>query len=192
MAQTLIYLLRHAQSIPAEGVKNRDWLLSEEGQKQAQQLVESLESLKVDVVYSSPYLRALQTLDPYLEKTGQDVIKDDAFAEIKAVEDYMDPISFGDLTKQMVEDVTFCEGGMESISACQVRFMKGLNKVVKENIGKTILVCTHGMPLFSALKYFDTTYGFDFWCRMHMPDIYKLVSDADGGQMDRKFEFELK
>lgn len=191
MAQTLVYLLRHAQTIPVEGVVNKEWELSDGGKGQASQLVKLLQDLDIDVVYSSPYIRALQTLEPYLEKSGKNAITDEAFVEIHAAQDYMDPIEFQELTRQMMEDVKHAELGAESVKKCQIRFMAGVNKVAKENLGKKILICSHGMPVAAALKAFDEKYGYEEWCQMKMPAVFKLVSDENGGRWDRDFELNL-
>ena len=62
-----IYLLRHGmRKFEDHGFYS---LLTPEGEKQAEELVETLEDLKINQIYSSPFIRALQTIKPYSEKS---------------------------------------------------------------------------------------------------------------------------
>ncbi|MEV3963724.1 histidine phosphatase family protein [Nocardia sp. NPDC050193] len=61
-----IFLVRHAQSVPPtpNGPNEYQRPLTETGMAQANQLAGSLADLDPGVVISSPYLRAVQTLEP--------------------------------------------------------------------------------------------------------------------------------
>lgn len=193
MAKTEVYLLRHAQTIPKEGVANKDWVLSEEGKAQAEKLVQPLEELAIDVVYSSPYIRAKETLQPFLNKSGLECQESIDFGEIKAAEQYMDPLDFQTLSKKMIEDIKFVPESGESIEACQYRFMMAVNRIVKEHWGKKILICSHGLPIFAALKAQEPKLNYDDWSRITMPAAFKLITSVEeGGRWDRKFKIDLE
>jgi broad specificity phosphatase PhoE len=70
----LLYLIRHAESLGnATGDYSTDQhdQLSERGHAQAQALAASLTSMRVDTVFCSPLLRAMQTIAPYLMRSGR-------------------------------------------------------------------------------------------------------------------------
>ena len=67
---TTIYLVRHAESLPSEDAPEPEWPLSPLGQVQAKGLVDALLPLGIDVIYSSPYPRARDTLIPFGETRG--------------------------------------------------------------------------------------------------------------------------
>lgn len=68
----LLYLLRHAQSTAnTKGVlagQDDSVELSKDGMKQADQLVNHLESLKISKVYCSPLTRCIQTITPFMSE----------------------------------------------------------------------------------------------------------------------------
>ncbi|KYC89889.1 hypothetical protein B4102_3896 [Heyndrickxia sporothermodurans] len=40
--------------------------------------------------------------------------------------------------------------------------------------GKNVVIGTHGNLMVLILHYFDTSYRFNFWKKLSMPDIYRL------------------
>ncbi|MFT7433280.1 MAG: 2,3-bisphosphoglycerate-dependent phosphoglycerate mutase [Alphaproteobacteria bacterium] len=189
MVQTTVYLLRQAETVPEEGVENSEWELSSEGLLQARDVVFKMRDLGIDVIYSSPYKRGISTVKPFAHKMGLPILLEEGFRELNAVGEYLAPAEFQTLSKKMWADVTFSAEGGESIRECQLRFIAALNKVAKENAGKTILICTHGMPLGAALKVFDNAFGYDDWARVKMPDVFKLVSDGEAARWDKSYTF---
>jgi phosphohistidine phosphatase SixA len=67
-----IYLLRHASAgvARADRASDRDRPLDAKGFNQATALAERLGSLEISGLYSSPYLRCVQTLDPLALRSG--------------------------------------------------------------------------------------------------------------------------
>ena len=61
-----VLLIRHAEPIPfgSAGVTDDDRPLSDQGRLRAAELAIELEPFEVTAIYSSPYLRALQTVGP--------------------------------------------------------------------------------------------------------------------------------
>lgn len=64
-----VYFIRHAQSLMSTRVVHSDWPLSDFGQAQAQKVVPVLESLGIEKLYCSPYLRCQKTVEPFVQKT---------------------------------------------------------------------------------------------------------------------------
>ncbi len=84
MPVTKLYLIRHGQSAGnVEGTfgGHSPTPLSDLGKKQALITAEALSKEKIDVVYSSDLLRAVQTAEPLAEKLGLEVNKTKAFRE---------------------------------------------------------------------------------------------------------------
>lgn len=189
MTETVIYLLRQAEALPEEGVKNVDWDLSKEGKVQARDLAFKLNDLDVSVIYSSPFKRAISTVKPLAEKLKLPILLKGGFRELISTTENLAPVEFQKLSKKMWDDLTYSENGAESIRECQLRFMQALNKVAKEHLGEKILICTHGTPLGAVLKVMDSTFGYDEWTKIKMPDVYKLVSSGTEGRWDKGYQF---
>lgn len=60
-----IFLLRHAESAPSREIPESDWPLSKKGESQVTLPVPFLESLNIDLVFSSPFIRAVETVSPH-------------------------------------------------------------------------------------------------------------------------------
>jgi phosphohistidine phosphatase SixA len=78
-----LYLLRHASAgvAIADRRLDRDRPLDSKGVTQAASIAARLGSLQITGLYSSPYLRCIQTLDPLAVRSGHDINLHDEFAE---------------------------------------------------------------------------------------------------------------
>jgi len=156
MEKPQIYLVRHGQSIG--NVKDAflghtDWDLSELGYQQAETLAEYFRSVSADAVFSSDLIRAYHTALPTAKQKGLKIETRKDLREIDAglweAECFDDlrkkyPDSFGD----WCSDTSRCtpDGG-ESVSAMKDRFVRCVEALAKENLGKTILVFAHATPI---------------------------------------------
>jgi len=78
-----VLLVRHAQALPRSTWKGDDRArtLSSRGRKQAQGLVPVLSEFKPHRVFSSPYLRCVETVGPLAEAIGVEVEAVESLAE---------------------------------------------------------------------------------------------------------------
>ena len=85
MSKTVIYLVRHGQSLGNEQriyLGHTDLDLSALGYKQAESTAKRLASVKIDSIYSSDLLRAHNTALPHAEMRGLKVIDSCELREI--------------------------------------------------------------------------------------------------------------
>ncbi|MGH7735059.1 MAG: histidine phosphatase family protein, partial [Gemmatimonadales bacterium] len=71
-----LILVRHAQSAPSTKVPEAEWPLSEAGKRQANDLAPMLRAHGVNALASSPYARAIATLDPFARAAGLGIAVD--------------------------------------------------------------------------------------------------------------------
>ena len=74
---TELYLIRHCQ---AEG-QSPESRLTEKGQQDALKLAEFLKDYPIDAIFSSPFLRAVETVQPFSETFGIPIHTDMQFKE---------------------------------------------------------------------------------------------------------------
>ncbi len=153
MSETKMILLRHGESL-GNAVRrllgHTDLDLSPHGYKQAEASATALANEKIDIIYSSDLLRAMNTAKPNAEMRGLSVLPDREFREIylgewegmgaeAVIEKYGDMYEvdwlggFG----------TFRFPNGESTLEAGERFYKEAAKIAKENKGKTLLVAAH-------------------------------------------------
>ncbi|MGM0792055.1 MAG: histidine phosphatase family protein [Bacillota bacterium] len=170
---TNLYFVRHAHSTYTPDELARP--LSSRGFADAERITGILEKENIDIVISSPYRRAVQTVEGVAKVIGQEVIIEDGFKErnlsAKPVEDFNLAI-----TKVWEEPSFSWEGGESNIDA-QKRGIEATLKVLETYEGENIAVGTHGNIMVLIMNYFDEKYGFSFWEDLNMPDVYKLTFD---------------
>jgi 8-oxo-dGTP diphosphatase len=138
------YVVRHAKA------GNRDaWTgddrrrpLTKKGQEQAERLVATFDSLPVSAVFSSPYLRCVQTVEPLARARGLEITKTEALAEGHGLAGAMtllgDPqldgavlCTHGDIVWELVEELVRLKvtpagaGGLEKGSTWLVEMRDG-------------------------------------------------------------------
>ncbi|MBE6712448.1 MAG: histidine phosphatase family protein [Ruminococcaceae bacterium] len=155
--KTHIYFIRHGQS---EGnlydlfLGHTDMDLTELGRKQAQRVTSYFESIQVDAIFSSDLSRAYHTACPLAEMKGLSITKSEKLREIYAGE--WEGLVFNDIRKNSPMGDIWWEDtgnarpdGGESVAELQVRILAEVERLAKENEGKTICIFTHFTPIYA-------------------------------------------
>jgi 2,3-bisphosphoglycerate-dependent phosphoglycerate mutase len=173
VAMTKIYLVRHAHSVYTPEELTRP--LSEKGKRDALHVTERLKNEKIDVVCSSPYKRAVETVDGIAQYINQEITLVEEMRErtlsAVPVENFQEAIS-----SVWADPTSSLEGGESNLTA-QNRGVYGIFKIMEEYNGKNVVIGTHGNIMVLIMNYFDETYGVEFWRELEMPDIYCLTFD---------------
>lgn len=148
-----IFLVRHGQDEDnARGILNgrRDMPLTKFGSEQAYAVAQKLKEYDIEVIYTSPLLRAYQTAQ---------IISDVIAVDKVVVDQHLIERDFGVLTGRPVTDIPryadkiivsdkvnyFIEAkNAESFSALYYRAQEILNKIQKRHPDSTILIVAHG------------------------------------------------
>ena len=168
--KTNLYLVRHAHSVYTADEMGRP--LSARGLDDAKMVTELLEKERIDYVFSSPYQRAIQTVEGIAAAIHREVELEEGFKERilagKPVDDFELAIA------KVWDDEDFAWEGGESNKAAQARGVSAMLRVLESCQGKNVVIGTHGNIMVLIMNHFDKQYGFDFWKELSMPDIYRL------------------
>ncbi|KAB2330727.1 histidine phosphatase family protein [Bacillus mesophilum] len=166
-----LYLVRHAHSDYTPDELRRP--LSVRGYADAVRVTEVLKGERIDYVYSSPYRRALQTVEGIAEYIGKEILIEDNFKErtlaASPLEDFQAAIT------KVWRDEDFSWEGGESNRIAQQRGVNVTKQVLRRHPGKKVVIGTHGNLMALIMNYYNKDYGFDFWKSLDMPDIYLLT-----------------
>lgn len=115
-----IYLVRHAKAGSRSAWEDDDLVrpLSKPGWKQAEAIASRLVKRGATALYTSPYLRCRQTLEPLAAAADLDIVTDDRLVEGGAFEDTLD------LLDEVPDGAVLCSHGdiiPETIAALQRR-----------------------------------------------------------------------
>jgi 2,3-bisphosphoglycerate-dependent phosphoglycerate mutase len=172
---TNIYFVRHAHSTYTPDELSRP--LSERGLKDAEQVTKLLLGENITEVISSHYKRASQTVDGIARLLGINVLIEEGFRERKLADSSVD--NFDEAVIKVWESFDFSLPGGETGYSAQARGVKALENILVKYGGENIVIGTHGNIMVLIMNHYDKRYGYDFWSKLNMPDIYKL-SFEDG------------
>lgn len=163
-----IYLVRHCQATGQEAAAP----LTETGIQQAEQLVSFFEGMAIDRIVSSPFHRAIATIQPVATKRSIQIELDQRLEERVLSSQHMD--DWLDRLRDTFQDLSLCyEGGESSLTA-----MQRASEVVDELLtseDQHIVIVSHGGLLSLLLKSVDDRFGFSDWQQMSNPDVFLLT-----------------
>jgi 2,3-bisphosphoglycerate-dependent phosphoglycerate mutase len=174
-----VLLIRHAESM-APGISGFDEYtrpLTAKGFRDAMELCETLSSARIDAVYSSPYLRARQTIEPIAQARG---------LIVETVEDLRERLlSPSDLPewrshlKRSWEDFDYAPPGGETSRDAQARVVRVLDMIASRHTAGTVIVASHGNLIALALNAFTPNVDYAFWESIPMPAVFTLIREGD-------------
>lgn len=174
--RTSLYFVRHAHS-PYVPRREAERGLSEQGRRDARRVADVLVEHGVDVVVSSPYARAVETVEPTAEAVGTEIRIEEGFRERTLADGHVD--DFDAAVERVWEDPTFSWEGGESNEAAQERGVDAVERTIDRWRGRDVAVGTHGNVLTLILNHYDDSYGYEFWRQLTMPDVYRATFEGD-------------
>jgi 2,3-bisphosphoglycerate-dependent phosphoglycerate mutase len=168
---TEIYIVRHAHSTYTPDEVGRG--LSDSGKKAASHVKELLEGNHMEIFISSPYKRAVETIKGAAEASGIEILLEESFKERILGENPVE--DFEETLNELWKNPDLALPGGESNRQAQRRGVEGILEVLRKYEGKGIAIGTHGNIMTLIMNYFDSNYNYEFWKKLSMPDIYKLV-----------------
>ena len=172
MDDTIIYLIRHAETVDENGIRNTSEdsqminekeILSVQGEEQSKKLSENIELNNLDTIWSSSYTRAKATAK-YIANTNNLPLNLDSnlnerkLGNLKELGEFMKDKSTRDPSQEQLLDRTFRTSDGESAEQTRERMNKFFNKILKEYEGKRIAVISHG----GSIKFFLLN-----WCTVN-------------------------
>ena len=169
--KTTIYLIKHADELKENGIKNvkdntqlmnEKYILSVKGEEQSRQLSENKELENIDALWSSSYARAKATAKYIAYRNDIEINIDSSLNERKLgnLEDlskWMENKSCG-VVQAYLQDKKWKAREGESCEEATKRVTLFLQKILKEYSGKRIALVSHG-----ALISFLLTN----WCKLN-------------------------
>ena len=175
---TVIYFVRHAQS--NQGNHN-DALreLTAKGLAGRKLVTDFLKDKCIDVVLSSPYKRAMDTVKNFADQYGHVVVPVDDFRERKVDSGWID--DFTAFSQRQWADFDYKLTDGETLRQVQARNIDALKWVLKKYSNKNIVVGSHGTALSTIIHYYDDSFAYDAFANIKalMPWIVKFTFDED-------------
>jgi 2,3-bisphosphoglycerate-dependent phosphoglycerate mutase len=167
-------LVRHGDSvIPGPGTEDEYTRpLTPKGFAQAEALIPQLAQFAPAAIYSSPYLRAIQTVLPFANHQGLPVQPIENFREHRMAAGPID--HWRDVLQAQWADWHYVPEGGESFKSTQDRGWQTVQQIAKTHPGGTVLLAGHGTIISLVLHRLDPKIDLDFHLAMPNPAIYEI------------------
>ena len=161
--KTLIYLIRHAQPIKIElknvnnnddcQIQNEKQVLSLKGEKQAFELSKKDIFKNIDSVYSSKYVRAIETAKYIASENNIPILIDERLGERKlGVEEKSKEFWLEQMYNENIKAI-----GGENQKEVRKRMIESIEDILKHEKGKKVAVVTHATAMTFLLMN---------WCKL--------------------------
>jgi|LGOV01.1.fsa_nt_gb 2,3-bisphosphoglycerate-dependent phosphoglycerate mutase len=171
-----IYMVRHAES-PYKNGYEKSRGLSTSGLEASEIVASVLSDIRIDAIYSSDYTRAIQTVKPLAIMKQLEI---NEFSELRERQLKPENVElpyndFINAIKDSFMDKNYSLNGGESIREVQDRAIPVIEMLLEKHKGKNIVIGTHGNIMTMIMKYYDDSFGFEFWESTSMPDMYIMT-----------------
>lgn len=154
---THIYFVRHAEP----NYNNHDDYsreLSEKGLSDRKLVTSFLTDKSIDIVLSSPFKRAVDTVKDFADAYGHEIETIDDFRERKVDNCWID--DFYSFAKKQWKDFDYKLSDGETLHEVQERNISALKQVLMTYANKNIVIGSHGTALSTIINFFQPTFGF--------------------------------
>ena len=168
MDETIIFLIRHAETINENSIRytnetpqeiNEKEILSIEGEEASKKISENAELKEIDTIWCSSYVRAKQTAKYIAYKNKIKYNLDDRLCErklgnIEDLAEFMSDKQTRDPSREQLAFPDFKTREGESANGTKKRITECINEIIKNYEGKRIAIVSHGGSIkFYLLNY---------------------------------------
>ncbi len=173
-----IYVIRHCEATD----QSANAPLTTKGFEQAESLADLLFNTGINRVTCSPYLRAQQTIEPFVRRNKIPVTLDSRLSE--RVLSSINMENWFECLRQTFDNFDLSFYGGESSRHAMRRAVDAIDDIQLSE-SKCISIVTHGNLMTLLLRHFDVRFGFDEWTRLTNPDVFLVTIKADKTTVER-------
>ena len=150
--------------------------------EQAIHLASFLEKRSIQAIYSSPFVRAIETIAPFAKQTGLTIREDDRLGE-RVLSD-QDLPDWMEKLKKSFEDFSLSLPGGESNQKAMERAKSFVDEVLTKEEDNIVCV-SHGNLTTLLLRLFDDKYGYEELFALSNPDVYLVTVEESKASVQR-------
>ena len=168
MEDTIIYLIRHAETVDEKGIRNTDEtmqeinekeILSIEGEEDSKKLSDNNELKNINTIWCSSYTRAKQTAKYIASKNNLQYNLDKRLCErklgnIEDLAEFMNDKETRDPSREQLAFPEFKTRDGESANDTNKRMNEFISEILEKYQGKRIAVVSHG----GSIKFYLLSY----------------------------------
>lgn len=162
------------------------WPLSEVGQTQAVALAPLLRPLGITRLFSSPYTRAMATVEPFSRDAELEIHAREGLHERKIV--HLETDDFPTAWMKSWDDYDHALPECESNREAQTRIVAAILGVISECEDDVFALCSHGAVMGLFLNTLDASIGREHVEQLLNPDVVKILIHGETLTWDRSYE----
>jgi 2,3-bisphosphoglycerate-dependent phosphoglycerate mutase len=137
-----------------------------------------LHPVSITAIYSSPYRRAIETVEPLAGRRKIPILVREDLAERWLADRILEDQEWLDVYRRTWDDIDFCPDGGESRRTTQDRALAAIEDVRQRHVGETVVVSSHGGLIGCLLRALDGSMEFERALEMPMPALFALTDKA--------------
>ena len=182
MTATTMLVVRHATptllAVGSLPEVDNERGLSAEGHRAAADLAVRLHMAPITAIYSSPYRRAIETIEPLAARLKLRVRVRDDLAERWLADRILEEEEWLDAYRRTWDDIDFRPQGGEARRTTQDRAHAALADFRRQHAGETVVVSSHGGLIGCLLRAMDEDMTFERALEMPMPALFELTDET--------------
>lgn len=181
---TTIYLIRHSE--PDYTVHDDlQRPLTVKGRENCKKVTSYLMDKQIDIVLSSPYIRAVDTVRDFADTNNMQIHTIYKLRERAVDATWIE--NFSEFVELQWKDFSYHLNGGECLREVQNRCIEAIHDLLENQNNKNIVIGSHGTAISAIINYYDKAYGLEHFNKIKgiMPFAAKMNFD---GQECRSIE----
>lgn len=174
---TNIYFIRHAQC--DYNIKDDESpQLTPKGIQDSKLVTQYLQDKDIHHIFSSPYQRAVDTLQDFATTNNITIQEIDDFRERKISTTFIE--DFESFSKAQWDDFGYKLQDGESLSEVQSRNIQAIESLLQQYPNQNIVIGTHGTALSTIINFYDNSFNYAQFqgIKKLMPYVVKMTFDG--------------
>lgn len=175
---TTVYFVRHAEpDLSNHNDLTRD--LTPKGIEDRKFLIDYFKNKKLDVAFSSPFKRAIRTIEPVAKSRNLKINQILEFCERKIGDEWIS--NFHEYCQKQWFDFDYKLENGESLNDTQKRNINALKNILADYPDKNIIIGSHGTAIGTIINYFDSNFDYPAFSKIQpiMPFVAKFNFSGD-------------
>jgi 2,3-bisphosphoglycerate-dependent phosphoglycerate mutase len=168
----MIYLIRHCSTTGQEP----DAVLTKNGEHQAKVLAKFLEPYGIERIISSPYRRAIQSIETFAARSGINIEIDDRLRE--RMLSVVPRNDWQEILRRTFDEPDFSLPGGETSREAWVRAAEAFHDALES--GRTTALISHGNLSGLLLRHIGLSFGMEEQIGLTNPDVYRIETTEKG------------
>lgn len=168
-------LIKHSEPVVDLGITPANWGLSDRGKQRAGLLAAYLADRKINALYSSSEVKAVQTAEIVASSTGLSI---NVVHDLREHDRENTPVEEAEKWRSLVVESIRKQDeqiyGSETVGTARMRFAKAIERLVKSDSGQNVAVIAHGTVISTFVAELLEIDPIPIWESLGLPGLLEV------------------